>query len=81
MEELIFKLNKIRPLSAGLEARLRRVLRQHLFQKGDFILRIGEVAGDILYIRSGPGEELLCEGQKGTVELFYERRRYLRVDA
>src|ERR1700735_2055345 len=53
MEELIFMLNRIYPLSAGLEAHLRSIIRQQLFQKGDFLLRIGEVSPDILFLRSG----------------------------
>jgi CRP/FNR family transcriptional regulator, anaerobic regulatory protein len=53
MEELIFMLNRIQRMSAGLEAHLRSIIRQQLFRKGDFLLRIGEISPDILFLRSG----------------------------
>jgi CRP-like cAMP-binding protein len=53
MEELIYLLHCIAPLSAGLEAHLRSIIRQHLFRKGDYLLRVGVIAKDIFYIRAG----------------------------
>jgi len=46
-------LNAIRPLSAGLEARLRSIIRKRIYRKGELLLRIGEVSRHILYLRSG----------------------------
>jgi CRP-like cAMP-binding protein len=53
MEELLSFLGQIQPLSAGLEKHLRSVLVQTHFAEGEHLLRIGEVAGNILFLQQG----------------------------
>ena len=53
MELLIAYLNSIKPLSADLEAWLRKHLRKIRFKKGDFILRDGQVCDNIYFLEVG----------------------------
>jgi CRP-like cAMP-binding protein len=53
MEELILLLQGIHPLSRRLESHLRSIIRKHSFKKKEFLLKIGEVSHDILFLQKG----------------------------
>ena len=53
MEELIKLLQHVGPMSGRLERRLRRKIKPYYFKKGEYLLRAGEVAGHILFIKKG----------------------------
>jgi CRP-like cAMP-binding protein len=53
MEELIALLKLVGPMSGRLEKRLRVKIKPYYFKKGEYLLRAGEVAGHILYIKKG----------------------------
>ena len=53
MEELIYLLQSIRPLSPELEAHLRSITHKYVFLKGEYLLHAGEVGKQILYISQG----------------------------
>lgn len=53
MEEIIALLHSIRPMSSALEQHLRHILRRRTFQRKEVLLKAGEIAGEILFIRKG----------------------------
>src|SRR6266700_2425233 len=53
MEELFKFLDGIRPISDGLRIHLKAILTQRLYQKGDLILREGQISKQICIILSG----------------------------
>ena len=53
MEALIQLLLSIAPMSEGLLAHLRTIIKKTEYKKGEFILREGDVCNSIFYIRRG----------------------------
>ncbi len=53
MEELIRLLNQFAPLSAAVENHLRTIIHRYSFKKWDYLLRAGDVAGQILFLEKG----------------------------
>jgi CRP-like cAMP-binding protein len=65
MEQLIALLKFVAPMSAGLEAHLRKIIRPMTYKKGDVILPMGSVCNQIFYIESGIVRSFgLKEGQE-----------------
>jgi CRP-like cAMP-binding protein len=53
MEELIQLLKGIAPLSKGLEHHLRFIIRRRQFKKKEYLLKIGQVSQEILFLSKG----------------------------
>lgn len=53
MEELLQLLRSVGPMSPALERHLRRKIKPVFLKKGELLLRAGEVAGLILYLKKG----------------------------
>ncbi|HEY4287772.1 MAG TPA: cyclic nucleotide-binding domain-containing protein [Puia sp.] len=53
MEELIFYLHSIAPLSEKLEKWLRAIIKKYEFKAGDIILEPGHKCDKIFFVRSG----------------------------
>lgn len=53
MEQLITLLKMIAPMSAALEAHLRKIIQKSTYKKGDIILPLGAVCDQIFFIESG----------------------------
>ena len=53
MEQLIALLQAISPLSAALEAHLRRIIQETKYKKGDIILPLDAICNQIFYIETG----------------------------
>jgi CRP-like cAMP-binding protein len=53
MEQLIAILKLFGPMSAGLEAHLRKIIRKTTYKKGDIILPMGDICDQIFFIESG----------------------------
>jgi len=61
MEALIQLLLSIAPMSEGLLAHLRTIIKKTEYKKGEFILREGDVCNSIFYIERG--DQLVYEGR------------------
>lgn len=53
MEEIMQLLCSLQPMSGALERHLRKKIKPYFFRKGELLLRAGEVAGMILFIKKG----------------------------
>jgi CRP-like cAMP-binding protein len=53
MEEILQLLRSFHPMSGALERHLRKKIKPYYFQKGEILLRSGEVAGLILFLKKG----------------------------
>lgn len=53
MEELLQLLRSVGPMSSALERHLRGKIKPVFLKKGELLLRAGEVAGLILYLKKG----------------------------
>lgn len=53
MEELLQLLRSVGPISAALDRHLRKKIKLRVYRKGELLLRAGETAGLILYLKKG----------------------------
>ena len=53
MEELLQLLRSVGPMSRALEQHLRKKIKPRYYRKRDLLLRPGEVAGLILFLKKG----------------------------